>query len=73
MITTKGKTRFKVTGDWLFQSRQLKSQFPSLTKADLKFEVGKEEALLHRMGSRLHKNREEIIDIIKMGLKIRSL
>ena len=49
---------FKITGDWINQSKQLKTKYPHLTDADLKFEPGKEEQLLSRLQSRLHKSRE---------------
>jgi len=38
-----------------------------LTDADLKFEAGKENELLERIGKRLNKKREELINIIKKG------
>lgn len=58
---------FKITGDWATQSKQLKSKFSQLTDADLKFETGKESDLLKRVETRLNKNREEVIKIIKSG------
>ena len=54
-----------MTGDWKEQSKQLKTKYPTLTDADLKFEAGKENELLKRVETRLHKNREEVIKIIK--------
>jgi hypothetical protein len=45
----------------------LKKKYPQLTDADLKFVVGKENDLLARVESRLKKNRQEVIDIIKKG------
>lgn len=62
---TKGYRNFTVTGDWNIQSKQLKEKFSTLTDYDLKFDQGKEVELLDRMGNRLRKNREEVIDIIK--------
>lgn len=56
---------FKITGDWAGQSKNLKSKFSQLTDSDLKFETGKENELLKRLESRLHKNRDEVISIIK--------
>lgn len=53
------------TGDWAVQSKQLRKKFSQLTEADLKFETGKEEDLLKRMETRLHKKRDEVIGIIK--------
>lgn len=58
---------FKITGNWSTQSKELKSKFTQLTDADLKFETGKENDLLKRVETRLNKNREEVINIIKKG------
>ena len=65
--TTEAKTAetFKMTGNWETQSQQLKTKFSKLTDADLKFETGKESELLGRIETRLNKNREEVIGIIK--------
>ncbi|SFZ90698.1 hypothetical protein SAMN05216324_101475 [Chryseobacterium limigenitum] len=56
---------FKIIGDWNINSRLLKNKFSQLTDFDLKFDEGKEIDLLDRMGNRLRKNREEVMDIIK--------
>ena len=56
---------FKITGNWATQSKELKSKYSQLTDADLKFETGKENDLLKRVETRLNKNREEVINIIK--------
>ena len=56
---------FKIIGDWNNKSRLLKNKFSQLTDFDLKFDEGKEIDLLDRMGNRLRKNREEVMDIIK--------
>ncbi|MGQ3015115.1 MAG: hypothetical protein ACT6QS_15495 [Flavobacteriales bacterium] len=58
---------FKITGDWSAQAKQLKEKFGQLTDADLKFETGKENELIGRMETRLHKKRDEVINIIKKG------
>ena len=58
---------FKIIGDWKRQADQLKDKFPQLTDADLKFETGRETDLLKRIEARLHKKREEVINIIKKG------
>jgi len=58
---------FKITGNWADQSKALKTKFSQLTDADLKFEPGKENELLKKVETRLNKNREEVINIIKMG------
>jgi hypothetical protein len=58
---------FKVTGNWEAQSKQLKTKFSQLTDSDLKLETGKETEMLGRVQTKLNKNREEVIDIIKQG------
>jgi len=58
---------FKVTGNWEAQSKQLKTKYTQLTDSDLKLETGKETEMLGRVQTRLNKNREEVIDIIKKG------
>lgn len=58
---------FKVTGDWTKQSKALREKYSQLTDSDLKFEAGKENELLKRMETRLNKNRNEVINIIKKG------
>lgn len=58
---------FKVTGDWGSQSKKLKEKFTQLTDEDLVFEAGKENEMLSRVEARLHKNREEVIGIIRKG------
>jgi hypothetical protein len=69
MESTKSKTTetFKMNGNWEAQSKQLKKTYAQLTDADLKFEAGKENELLSRMETRLNKNREDVIGIIKKG------
>jgi hypothetical protein len=67
MESTKNKTTetFKMNGNWETQSKQLKKNYSQLTDADLKFEAGKENELLSRIETRLNKNREDVIGIIK--------
>jgi len=69
MKTAQQKTDepFKITKDWTDTSKKMKQKFARLTDADLKLETGKEEDLLKRIGSRLNKKRQEVIDIIKEG------
>ena len=69
METTQKKTEenFKITGDWAVQSKHLKEKYPQLTDADLKFEPGKENELISRLQTRLVKNRQEVIEVIKHG------
>ena len=61
----KANESFKITGDWSKQSKQLKEKYPQLTDTDLKFETGKENDLFKRVETRLNKNREEVVNIIK--------
>jgi hypothetical protein len=56
---------FQMLGNWDVQSLRLKRTFAQLTDADLKFELGKENELLTRVGTRLNKKREEVISILK--------
>lgn len=65
--TNKTIEAFKITGNWADQSKALKQKFTQLTDADLKFEPGKEDELLKHVQSRLKKNRDEVINIIKKG------
>lgn len=58
---------FKITGNWGEQSKELKSKFSQLTDSDLKVEAGKENEMLKRVETRLNKNREEVVNIIKKG------
>ncbi|UGU16763.1 hypothetical protein LS482_02560 [Sinomicrobium kalidii] len=56
---------FKVQGDWAKQSNALKEKYPKLTSEDVKFETGKETDLFKRLETRLEKNRNEVIGILK--------
>lgn len=58
---------FKIKGDWTKQSKEMQSKFPSLTDSDLKLEDGKENEMLNRVETRLNKNRDEVINIIRKG------
>jgi hypothetical protein len=58
---------FKMTGNWINQSLLLQDKFAQLTDADLRFEEGKEEELLDRIVARIHKKRDEVINIIRKG------
>lgn len=60
-----GNGAFKITGNWKMLSKELKEKFSLLTDSDLKFEEGKETELLGKIGYRLSKTREEVINIIK--------
>ena len=67
MDTTKNKNTeaFKVIGNWDAQSKELRQKYSQLTDSDVKFETGKEEELLTRLGTRLSKKREEVISILR--------
>lgn len=65
--SSKGTDVFKISGDWKRQADSLKEKFPQLTDSDLKFESGREDDLLERLATRMHKKREEVINIIKKG------
>ena len=64
--TNKGTEVFKISGDWQRQADNLKDKFPQLTDSDLKFESGREDDLLERVETSLHKKRTEGINVIKM-------
>jgi len=61
----KSTEKFKIIGNWVDQSKQLKDKYAQLTDSDLEFEEGKEEELLRKMETRLNKNREEVINILR--------
>jgi uncharacterized protein YjbJ (UPF0337 family) len=58
---------FKMTGNWSNQVLILQDKFAQLTDEDLHYEEGKEEELLDRIEARIHKEREEVINILKKG------
>lgn len=55
---------FKVIGNWKTLSKRLNAKFAQLTESDLKFETGKEEDLIKRIETRLHKKRDEVIQLL---------
>ncbi len=59
---------FKITGNWQLQSEKLKIKYPKLTDADLKYETGKETALLTRLEIKLNKKRDEVIGILNKSM-----
>ncbi len=65
--TKKVTEEFKITGNWAEKAQALKDKFPKLTESDLKFEVGKEEQLVTRLATALHKKKEEVITMLKKG------
>jgi hypothetical protein len=52
-------------GNWDWQPHKLKEQFGQLTFSDILYEVGKENDLLTRIGSRINKTIPQVIDILK--------
>ena len=56
---------FMVLGNWDWQPQKLKEKYGQLLYKDLKFEVGKENDLLTRIGIRLNKTLPEVMDILK--------
>lgn len=56
---------FKIPVNWSVQVKYLKEKFSTLTDYDLKLEEGKEKEMLERIGNRLRKNREEVLNILK--------
>lgn len=65
--TAKPGDSFKISENWESQAKKLKAKYSSLTDADLKFVAGKENDLLNRIGVRLNKKREEVIEILNKG------
>jgi uncharacterized protein YjbJ (UPF0337 family) len=63
-VQVKTNHEFKISGNWNKHSRVLQEKFPSLTDADLKFEHGKEGDLLTRIGKRINKKHDEVVNII---------
>jgi hypothetical protein len=64
-ISKNGNDTFIMGPNWDAQARQLKSKFFALTDADLKYVPGRENELLGSVQARLHKTREEVIDILR--------
>ncbi len=58
---------FSKNGDWTPHSQQLQKENPQLTKEDLDLNSGNESELIERVGDKLNKNREEVINIINNG------
>jgi hypothetical protein len=63
----KTEVPFAITGDWALRSGELKREFPELSDSDLLFEKGREQELVNRIATRLQKNQEEVISILKRG------
>jgi hypothetical protein len=61
----KSAEAFKITGNWTTLSKQLKTKFPHLNDADLKFAPGSEKDLLSRLATKLHKTNDELVTLIQ--------
>ena len=64
---------FRISGDWNYQSRQLKHRYHQLTDEDLMYVQGKENELLQRIGAKLEKGRQAVIEIIRKEQVTRAL
>lgn len=53
-----------VIGNWDWQPKKLKEQFGQLTLFDVTIELCKESEMLNRIGARLHKSRDQVIQIL---------
>ena len=56
---------YLIIGDWDKQAKILIEKYPILTRKDVKFEIGKETDLFNRLVTKLNKNLNEIIYILK--------
>ncbi len=68
-METSSKTpeAFKIKGNWNRLSKKLKEKFTQLTDVDLVFEPGKETDLLKRIGVKINRKQEDVINIIRKG------
>ena len=62
---TSRREQFTVRGNWEKQSEALKMTYPKLRPEDVKFEIGKESELIGRLETRLGKNQNDIVAILK--------
>ena len=67
-VETKITEPYKMSGNWNHQATLLQDKFAQLTDADLNYIEGKEEDLIQRIVVRIHKKRDEVINILKKGL-----
>ncbi|TSJ41353.1 hypothetical protein FO442_14805 [Fluviicola chungangensis] len=65
--TGKNTAPFQITGNWGKQSSQLKEQYSQLTDSDLNFQPGQENQLLDKLGTKLNKSRDEVINILNQS------
>jgi uncharacterized protein YjbJ (UPF0337 family) len=55
---------FPAKGNWSEQKAKLKTQFPTLTDADLQYENGKKDEMFERIQTKLGKTKEELGTLI---------
>ena len=66
------RAAFKMTGNWKDQAKQLKTKYNELTDEDLTFEPGNENDLFKKIETKLHKNRNEVENIIRKVQPVQS-
>lgn len=71
-VQEKKDVGFKITTNWDKHAKVLQEKYPSLTDSDLKFEPGKESELVGRISTRLNKKQDEVINIVKKDLEVKS-
>lgn len=54
-----------ILGNWDWQPRKLKEQFGQLTLGDVTLRLGRQHDMIVRLGMRLGKTRDEIINLIR--------
>ncbi len=57
-------TTAPVKENWNAQKAKLKTKFPNLTDADLRYEEGKKDEMLTKLQTKLGKTKEELQEII---------
>lgn len=65
MKSTNELNSFEISEDWEVKSKLLRRRFPQLTHSDLTIENDDEKSLLDKIGKRLNKKTNEVIDLIK--------
>lgn len=67
MTDSTNTTPAPAKGNWTEQKGKLKSNFPTLTDADLHYENGKKDEMFNRVQTKLGKTKEEL-DTVMSGL-----
>ena len=60
MTNTTATPSAPVKGSWNEQKSKLKTKFPTLTDADLRYEDGKKDEMLTKVQTKLGKTKEEL-------------